>query len=236
MLNIDENMHYEYENLSIETRVFDIIDERMYIIRCNGSIFIVDPFVDKTLIEEAGRHDEVSVFLTHEHFDHISGVNALREVTNLTVYGSKVCAEYVKDEKRNFTKRFPLLFLTDRDKMLRAREYVREAYECSVDISFEDELCITWNGHSFKMVKSPGHSAGSSMMVVDNNLLFSGDSVLGNEQELRSLNASREDFHRYVVKRIKAMDGDNIVFPGHGERDVLSEFIKKIDAYPSELT
>lgn len=41
--------------------------------------------------------------LTHEHFDHITGIERLRSRTNSKIICSKVCAERICDSKKNLS-------------------------------------------------------------------------------------------------------------------------------------
>lgn len=216
-----------YGEFSIETRIFELIDERMYLIRSEDQLLVVDPFEDARLLSEI-EGKPVTVFLTHEHFDHISGVNAMRQVAKICVYASDICARYIENESLNYTKRFPLLFFQDREKMYKAREYVREPYECRADVTFSFDTTIDWNGHKLYMRKTPGHSPGGAMLLIDDQYLFAGDSLLGNGMELRSIGADKAAYRQAVLAYVKQLKEDTWVFPGHGDRAKLTWFLERI--------
>jgi hydroxyacylglutathione hydrolase len=60
---------------------FDPIDSRMYVLIAGNQALIIDPCVDAIalqLLKDINVKD-VIVLPTHEHYDHISGVNWARE-------------------------------------------------------------------------------------------------------------------------------------------------------------
>lgn len=216
-----------YGEFSIETRIFELIDERMYLIRFEDQLLVVDPYEDAVLLSEI-EGKSVTVFLTHEHFDHISGVNAMRQVAEICVYASDTCAKYIEDESLNHTKRFPFLFFQDREKMHKAREYVRKPYECRADVTFSSDITIDLSGHKLYMRKTPGHSPGGAMLLIDDQYLFAGDSLLGNGMELRSIGADEAAYRQAVLAYVKQLKEDTRVFPGHGEEAGLTWFLERI--------
>lgn len=207
---------------------FELIDSRMYMIKGINSVLIVDPLCDSQLLKDVEGIKEGIVYLTHEHFDHISGVNWLRNVLNVVVYASNTCAEIMTSKTLNATKRFPLLFLGDKEKYDYAKKMVKQPYICTADVTFNRELKIRWEGHSLYMRKTTGHSPGSSMMQIDKKILFAGDSLLGNGMELRSVGASQKEYQRNIVGYVSQLDRDIMVCPGHGEINNLGYFVEKL--------
>ena len=69
------------ENKKIQSYVFYPIDSCMYIWQEEDSVVIIDPCVSKdALLYLRERNiNRILVILTHEHYDHISGVNWLKE-------------------------------------------------------------------------------------------------------------------------------------------------------------
>lgn len=48
-------------------------------------------------------------------------------------------------------------------------------YSCQADRSFEDHLTLEWQGNKIRLFECPGHSLGSICILVNNEILFSGD-------------------------------------------------------------
>ena len=83
------------ENKKIQSYVFYPIDSCMYIWQEEDSVVIIDPCVSKdALLYLRERNiNRILVILTHEHYDHISGVNWLKEnFAKVSVLCSQLCA------------------------------------------------------------------------------------------------------------------------------------------------
>ena len=220
---------YEFSGVTIFSYSFELIDSKMYMIRGTQEVLIVDPCVDYKLLEDVKGIQQAIVFLSHEHYDHISGVNWLKEHMCTKIYCSDICAEAISNSQMNMTKLFPFLFLNDKEKYTQAKKMLENPYFCSADITFSDSFDKEWEGHHLEMRKAPGHSPGSSLLFLDNKILFAGDSLLGNGQELKSKGASAEIYKREVIALLKEKNPDMIVFPGHGESNTLKFFLEKIE-------
>ena len=85
--------------MEIETIVSDLLKSNMYVIKENGRCILIDPCITDCKIENADY-----ILLTHEHYDHISGVNYWREKTGAIAIVSKICAEKCADPRKNMSR------------------------------------------------------------------------------------------------------------------------------------
>ena len=76
-----------------------VIDSNMYMLPTENSCLVVDPTVstEAERILQESNVEKCVVLLTHEHYDHISGVNWLREKVKCEVVCSKICAQRIKN-------------------------------------------------------------------------------------------------------------------------------------------
>ncbi|MCM1040530.1 MAG: MBL fold metallo-hydrolase [Ruminococcus sp.] len=216
----------EQGTVSIYVYSFELMDSRMYMVKEDNEIFIVDPCIDDELLQDAEGAERAIIFLTHEHYDHISGVNWLKEHFSCSVYAGSVCAERVKSEKENLSSRFPFIFLLDKEKYDYVRSHFSLPYTCEVEKSFLGKGELTWKGHLIELYEVGGHSPGSSLIMFDKKFLFGGDNVLDNGRELWGTDGSSECYRRDVLPVLQKLDPQMIVLPGHGESDLLSHFMK----------
>lgn len=220
-----------FHGISISVYSFAIIDARMYVLRYENEVVIIDPHEDENLWTELNGAKRIIIILTHEHFDHISGVNWLRENYACEVYASYICAERIQ-AKRNGTEKFPFLFLGNKDSYHYVKKHFTFPYRCKVDYTFVKRTSLLWKNHHIQMVETPGHSKGSISVLVDRNMLFSGDSLLGNGQELRSIDSDPVNYMKKTFSFYECLaKREVIVFPGHGEIRELSWFLEKIRSY-----
>ena len=75
------------------------------------------------------------------------------------------------------------------------------------------------------MVETPGHSKGSCCILFDKKCMFSGDTlVTGHETILRLPGGSKKDFAEITMPFLNSLDGELMVYPGHGESQRLKQF------------
>lgn len=209
---------------------FDLMDARMYVLQCGNETVILDPCMDEDLPELLAGTDQVRVILTHEHFDHISGVNWLRQHCACRVIAGAVCAEILRREK-NGTAQFPLLFLGDRETYHAVKSQFTFPYHCTIDETFQDKRSVFLGDHCLQLYETPGHSPGSITAVLDGSLFFAGDNLLGNGYELKSAAANKKAFGQTLEFYRRFCGKNAVVFPGHGEPGPLEEFLERIGRY-----
>ena len=213
----------------IRKYVFYPIDSRMYILQEDESALIVDPCISKEalLFLKDKNVRDVLVLLTHEHYDHISGVNWLKEnFRQMCVLCSKKCGEALDNPCKNLSEFWEALFVGKEEEI---RECVQnmniQPYSCKADETFEGEYEFIWQEHKVFLKETPGHSKGSICILVDEKILFSGDTlVTGHETILRLPGGSKKDFAGITLPYLESLDKEIMVYPGHGESQKLKRF------------
>lgn len=210
----------------IYTYDFYPIDSRMYILLENTKALIIDPCVSDEALQLLKENNvtEILVLLTHEHYDHISGVNWLREYfLSVNVLCSLACATALPSPSKNLSNFWEILFV-GKDK--ETQEYVRnmniQPYSCTADDTFVGEHKLSWEGHSLFLKETPGHSKGSICILLDEDMLFSGDSlVTGYPTITRLPGGSKKDYAGITLPWFQSLDPSIMVYPGHGEKQPL---------------
>ncbi len=140
-----------------------------------------------------------AIVLTHGHFDHIGGVNKLREETGAKVYGAIEERDLFDDPDHNLSTATLLGPIT---------------LDCDHYFKDGDELVFT--PITLKAKNTPGHTEGS-FVLYGNGYLFTGDTLFKmgcGRTDLYSGNQSKiEDSLKFIA--ISYPD-DTIVCPGHG--------------------
>lgn len=213
--------------MDIQTYIFEPIDARMYVMIENHSALIIDPNVQeilKPMLKEK-QVEKIKVLLTHEHYDHISGVNWLRDdFADVQVICSKKCVPGLENANINLSAFYEVLFIS---KDPEAREYVEkmnvQPFSCFADTTFNGEMHTTWQTHTLVLKETPGHSRGSICIVMDDEILFSGDTlVTGHDPILRLPGGSKKDFAEITLPFLHSLNRELLVYPGHGEPQKLS--------------
>ena len=170
---------------------------------------LVDPGFDPEQILEqvrcAGKKVE-AILLTHTHHDHVFGVKGIVEITGCKVYVHK--AELTIGHK---TKPGDL---------------------CATDF-YDDGDEMTLAGIRFKVMHTPGHTAGGVCLITD-EVIFAGDTLFAGTCGRTDLASGSPSQMRESLARLRALEGNFRVLPGHGQ-DTDLDFERKLNPYMYSL-
>ena len=191
----------------------NLFQSNTYIIKCNNNnnIIIIDPCDNEEVFAyiKMNKLCPVFIFLTHEHFDHISGVNKLKDLYNVKIVCSRECSLKIIDKRKNLSLFYDQVGFNS----------------CKADILVEEiKYRLHWNNHLFEFINTPGHTEGS-ICIYTESVLFTGDTLIKNEFTVTKLpSGSKEKLSLSLDKLIKRFTKRNpIVFAGHGESFSFSE-------------
>lgn len=200
--------------------VMPVIRSNMYIILHDKEALIIDPSINaeaECLLYDA-HTSKCTVLLTHEHFDHTSGVNRLRSLFDCEVICTKVCGELITDPKKCGTAVFAALFLNkNADEQMEIKDLLDATYHCAADVVYEDEMTMDWQGFSIFMKEMPGHSKGSQIIHIDRKNIFTGDNLVPGAKTITRLpGGSNLIYQNYTLPYFRSLSVDSILYPGHG--------------------
>lgn len=196
-----------------------ILSSSMYVIKENGHAIVVDPAID-TSVGEGLTID--LLLITHEHYDHISGVNEWKDKYHCPLLCSKACAGRIVDSGKNQARHFDAFCEIQSWMQVGSLPEIDTSYTCEADATFRDEMEFDWQGHHFRLIEIPGHSPGSIGIYVDEKNFFSGDSILKDTKvELRFPGGSKKQWQEIGEPRINAIPKGTTIWPGHFESFVL---------------
>ena len=214
------------DNLTVYRFVWDVIDSNTYVIHGKDSSLIIDPIDSVEFLEHINRIQNAIVVLTHAHYDHISGLNQIREtITDTKVIASRTCSINICDPKRNLSNiANPLMAFQEHSSDVEDRV---TPFSCeAADIQFSGEMLFRWEGHELLMSEFSGHSPDSICLVLDGKYLFSGDTILPIPTVTRLPGGSTYKFWEEDIPRLNAMsEYIEMVFPGHKSPGTLKDMI-----------
>ncbi len=197
----------------------DLLLSNMYVVVEGDHAVVIDPYQDTSSAESLIID---KIVLTHEHYDHISGVNLWRQVTDAPVLCSKACAANIQSPKKNLSRHFKQFCELQTWMELEELPQADPEYSCEADETFEDEIWFEWQGHKWHLFEMPGHSSGSIGILLDSAYFFSGDSLIENSEiELRMPGGSRKKWKEIGEPRLKMIPCGIHVCPGHFQEFIL---------------
>lgn len=205
--------------MEIKRFISDILSSNMYVIQEDGHAVVIDPSRETS----PGRDLKIDfLIVTHEHYDHISGVNVWKEKYHAPLFCSSACAERLTDPGKNRARHFDAFCELQTWMKLEKLPEIDTAYVCQADWVFKEETVFFWRNHQFRLLEIPGHSPGGIGIYLDDVAFFSGDSLIKDcAIELRFPGGSRKQWLEIGELRIKAVPKGIRVYPGHFESFIL---------------
>lgn len=151
------------------------------------------------------------ILLTHAHFDHILAVGALKKATGAQVVVSKA-DEYLFDANASLSP-FGAY----------GRQLMNRFDFPGADIWAEEGTEVTFGGMTAKYLSTPGHTPGSCTILLNNSILFTGDTLFC--QSCGRTDLPGGDWHAMLksLKRLYELPGDYQVLPGHESLSTLEQ-------------
>ena len=169
-----------------------------------GELVILDPADEADRILARVRQMNarpVAILLTHGHFDHIGAVASLQKTYSIPVCAMTEEQELLQDAQKNLSGLYVKPVTVQADRFFRDGETVQLA------------------GFSFRVLHTPGHTAGSCCYyLAEEHVLLSGDTLFAGSCGRTDLpTGSMNAIVRSIRERLFALPPETEVYPGHGE-------------------
>lgn len=201
-----------------------------------GECIIIDPgAADMSSVANGGISDEiqliiseeglkpVAALLTHGHLDHTFSIKPLSDGYNIPTY--------IHSEDRRF--------IAEPSGIL-SPEFARAL----VDLHFEEPRSVTnlkdgvllnFIGLNLRAIHAPGHTKGSLMFMVNDEILISGDVLFAGSIGRTDLpTGSSSEMKKTLISKVLPLDDEIRVLPGHGNETTI-ELERKNNPYLREL-
>ena len=198
----------------------ELLTNTYFCIGENRECVVIDPGLDGEGIYEKLCQKNLTpsyILLTHGHFDHILGVNALAEKT-----GAKVAIHFADEELLSDPfKNGALYFYGDR---------LEKFSPVKADLFLHDGDEISCGALSFRVIHTPGHTKGS-VLFASENAVFCGDTLFAYGYGRTDLYGGSSEQLGQSLGKILAIPGDPKLYPGHGNTSHLERERDSIRRY-----
>ncbi|BDB99130.1 MBL fold metallo-hydrolase [Saccharolobus caldissimus] len=178
-----------------------------YVIYDNDKAVVIDAGGDMKEVIDFIRKNKLNlsyIIATHGHFDHVMGVNQLKREFPSSIF--LINERDLGLLKRASSMALSLLNLMISDVTL-PDGYVKEGDE------------IRLGEGKLKVIETPGHTMGS-ICILANGYIFTGDTLFYGTVGRTDLGGS-EKLLRDSLERLKGLQDELIVYPGHGPFTIL---------------
>lgn len=187
----------------------EVAYENTYVITNETSTIVIDPGNESEVILNLinkMRKPVSAILLTHTHYDHIMGVEAVREATGAPVYVSALEADWL------YTPTLNLSGLPHHDDDL------PDVVVNAADHIFTDGETYQIGGFEFTVLATPGHSQGGVSFVFEKErLVFTGDALFSGTIGRTDLNTGdMVTLKESIRTQLFTLPDSFRVFPGHG--------------------
>lgn len=166
---------------------------------------IVDPADNAAYILNKCRElgiTPTAVLLTHGHFDHILATDDIRRAFHCKVYAGMDEDAMLLDPSLNLSGTFG-----------------GDQIGLSADHLLRDGEVLELIGFQWKVIFTPGHTAGSVCYLVESEgVLLSGDTLFADSLGRTDLpTANSAAIIRSILDKLFVLPEDTMVYPGHGD-------------------
>ena len=185
-----------------------LAQENGYVVEQDGTVVIIDPGTDDSRFFEAverfgGLH---AILLTHAHFDHIGGIDALRDRFNVPVYVHEAERTWLTDDEKNGAAKFHLPSASIRPA---ERTYQGKTLEIGA--------------LAFELHHTPGHSPGSvTLYLPSDKIAFCGDLIFKQSVGRTDLYGGDQATLLGSIDRLRQLlPKETVLYSGHGPKTTL---------------
>ncbi len=166
---------------------------------------------------QKNRLDVAGILLTHGHFDHIWGLDALRDAANAAAEaeGRPPVQGYALEAERELLK----------DSSMNVSAEAGRPCSTYADVYVKDGEVIRLAGMEIRVIATPGHTAGGCCYYVEEaGILVAGDTLFqGSVGRTDFPTGSMGTLIRSIREKLFLLPEETRVYPGHGDSTTIGQ-------------
>lgn len=220
---------FDVGDIRVHRFVWEVFDSNSYVIVGNSSLFVVDPVDSSELYTflDAQNVGETTVAITHCHFDHICGLNWLRDnLCNVRVVASASCSKRMQSQKLNLSNIADVVMEFGESNSVGTGAHVDPFVVGEADLELGEDCSFKWESHEIVAMSFCGHSDDGLVYSFGHEILFTGDTILPIPTITRLPKGSSRLFWSKDIPRLRELAlHTRMAFPGHRMPGELSSMI-----------
>ena len=188
------------------------VSANMMFVAADGAktVAVIDPSDDALALAILKEHGWTlsDILITHRHYDHLLGVSGLKKATGAKVYISEADADGLRSDRASLAR------------MVGLKQEPTEP-----DVLLREGDTFTAAGLTFRVLETPGHTAGGITFVCDEErCAFVGDTLFAGGYGRFDLPTG--DFNALslsIKNALFSLPDDYRIFPGHDEPTTVAE-------------
>ena len=212
--------------MDIKQFVWEAVDSNSWLLTEGEHGLLIDAVDSNELYTSISELESLTIILTHSHFDHIVGLNQIRELKpDTTVIATELCSNNIGNKHRNMSSTadaFMTFYHEGENKDYKILPIICEP----ADRTFDNAYTFDWCGHEVNIMAVHGHSDDGLIVEMDNRILFSGDTLLSIPTVTRFPRGNSKRFWLEDMQMLMDMEHIEYVYPGHGQKGNIGEMLK----------
>lgn len=179
-----------------------LIKTNCYLLSTDKAAVVIDPGFKTEITADflkANGGKARMILITHAHFDHIGGAEALRNETGVEIGIGELDAPALRDTGLNLSDKFHA-----------------HIAPFSADRTFCDGEKFSVGDIDFEVILTPGHTVGG-VSYLSGESLFSGDTLFAGAVGRTDMPGGSLKALKKSLKRLIALPNETKVYPGHGD-------------------
>lgn len=181
--------------MTVEFRPMGPYMTNCYIVTKEERSLIIDPGVGAYEWVAAHAKNPIAILNTHGHFDHVWSNAETKAKLNLPIYVPKEDAFMLQNDP--FSQGTP---------------------PSEPDVLVEGDQRFELDGFDVEFIHVPGHTPGTSLIVIDGETIFSGDFIFqGSIGRVDFPYSDPLQMKKSIEKFLTRFQEDRVIYPGHNE-------------------